>query len=91
MSHAIRPCAELRKWYCFLTDTWTILTPNDKFTDATGLAEVAGLGCTRLGGGFGETAHICMQPAGTIFNVLVDADRLDVAPTFFGLVEERLV
>jgi hypothetical protein len=32
-----------------------------------------------------------MQPTGTTFNVLVDTDRLDVAPTIFGLVEERLV
>jgi len=32
-----------------------------------------------------------MQPAGTIFNVLIDADRLDIAPAFFGLFEEHMV
>jgi hypothetical protein len=32
-----------------------------------------------------------MQPTGTIFNVLVDADRLDIAPTLLGFIEEHLV
>ena len=51
--------------------------------EAPGLSEKSG--CMDLCGGFGETTHIRMQPARTIFNVLVDADRLNIGPTFFGL------